>query len=164
MRYTLLCETLRNCVCVKLIPYHHLRFTFYFLSDMSIKTYPYVITWVISSLLRVLDGEYMWIRCSAWMIIYMVLGWLSAHTWSVFRRRCWTVTVRCVLIIWIYFQKGISPSNQPFRVSFRAPKETCEVNRDWKGCGKWGETYKSLGGGFNYFLFSPLPGEMVQFD
>ena len=21
-----------------------------------------------------------------------------------------------------------------------------------------------LGGGFNYFLFSPLPGEMIQFD
>ena len=23
---------------------------------------------------------------------------------------------------------------------------------------------KNLGGGFNYFLFSPLPGEMIQFD
>ena len=22
----------------------------------------------------------------------------------------------------------------------------------------------SLGGGFKYFLFSPLPGEMIQFD
>jgi len=23
---------------------------------------------------------------------------------------------------------------------------------------------KCLGGGFKYFLFSPLPGEMIQFD
>ena len=25
-------------------------------------------------------------------------------------------------------------------------------------------TYHYLGGGFKYFLFSPLPGEMIQFD
>ena len=27
-----------------------------------------------------------------------------------------------------------------------------------------GITGTQLGGGFNYFLFSPLPGEMIQFD
>jgi len=42
---------------------------------------------------------------------------------------------------------------------FRAPKETCEVNRDWKGCGKWGETYKGLGGGFNDFYVHPFLGK-----
>ena len=25
-------------------------------------------------------------------------------------------------------------------------------------------SYRQLGGGFKYFLFSPLPGEMIQFD
>ena len=31
---------------------------------------------------------------------------------------------------------------------------------------KWGTTVKhlQLGGGFKRFLFSPLPGEMIQFD
>ena len=26
------------------------------------------------------------------------------------------------------------------------------------------DVYVYLGGGFKYFLFSPLPGEMIQFD
>ena len=45
-------------------------------------------------------------------------------------------------------------------VSFRCRVSPCEVfsrclQKSWKSL---------LGGGFKYFLFSPLPGEMIQFD
>ena len=37
-------------------------------------------------------------------------------------------------------------------------------NRFWQNQYSKHQWKTSLGGGFNYFLFLPLPGEMIQFD
>jgi len=39
--------------------------------------------------------------------------------------------------------------------------EVCDIFVDMDG---QQETHQKLGGGFKDFLFSPLPGKMIQFD
>ena len=46
------------------------------------------------------------------------------------------------------------------RQEFRDERRRCSGK---KKLGKYDKD-KFLGGGFKYFLFSPLPGEMIQFD
>ena len=38
--------------------------------------------------------------------------------------------------------------------------ELCSLENGWT----FEDVFSILGGGFKYFLFSPLPGEMIHFD
>ena len=58
-----------------------------------------------------------------------------------------------------------------FRLHVAVPKTKCGRNPSWRSvcCSVdlwWfqDQLHTLLGGGFNHFLFSPLPGEMIQFD
>ena len=60
-----------------------------------------------------------------------------------------------LLVLW-------APRGEPV-VGQGSLQASCTVTKSFKGQGL-GSVTQLLGGGFKYFLFQPLPGEMIQFD